>query len=115
MAGPIWQSSVSSWQEPGARSKRLDARSELLGVEFSVGRSQGLRASLKAGGGLELEQGVCGLAGLLDSVAEGEAEILLDQSGVEPKFYGIGRVHCWRWLTGVALGYHRSIFVVVCL
>ena len=47
-----------------------------------------------AGGGLELEQGVCGLAGLLDSVAEGEAEILLDQSGVETKFYGIGRVHC---------------------
>ena len=64
---------------------------------------------------MELEQGVCGLAGLLDSVAEGEAEILLDQRGVEPKFYGIGRVHCWRWLPGVALGYHRSIFVDVCL
>ena len=47
-----------------------------------------------AGGGLELEQGVCGLTGLLDSVAEGEAEILLDQSGVETKFYGIGRFHC---------------------
>ena len=47
-----------------------------------------------AGGSLELEQGVCGLAGLLDSVAEGEAEILLDQRGGEPKFYGIGRVHC---------------------
>ena len=47
-----------------------------------------------AGDGLELEQGVCGLTGLLDSAAEGEAEILLDQSGVEPKFYGIGRVHC---------------------
>ena len=47
-----------------------------------------------AGGGLELEQGVCGLAGLLDSVAEGEAEILLDQSGVEPKFFGTGRFHC---------------------
>ena len=47
-----------------------------------------------AGGGLELEQGVCGFAGLLDSVAEGEAEILLDQSGVETKFFGIGRFHC---------------------
>jgi hypothetical protein len=35
-----------------------------------------------------------GLAGLLDSVAEGEAEILLDQSGVETKFFGIGRFHC---------------------
>ena len=47
-----------------------------------------------AGGGLELEQGVCGLTGLLDSIAEGEAEILLDQSGVENKFSGIGHVHC---------------------
>ena len=47
-----------------------------------------------AGDGLELEQGVCGLTGLLDSVAEGEAEILLDQSGVETKFYSIGLVHC---------------------
>ena len=47
-----------------------------------------------AGGGLELEQGVCDLAGLLDSVAEGVAEILLDQSGVETKFFGIGRFHC---------------------
>jgi hypothetical protein len=46
-----------------------------------------------AGGGLELEQCVCGLACLLDSVAEGEAEILLDQSGVETKFYGIGHFH----------------------
>ena len=64
-----------------------------------------------AGSGLELEQGVCGLAGLLDSVAEGEAEILLDQSGVETKFYSIGRVHYWRWLPGVALGYHRSILL----
>ena len=47
-----------------------------------------------AGGGLELEQGVCGLAGLLDSVAEGEAEVPLDQSGVETKFFGIGHFHC---------------------
>ena len=59
-----------------------------------MGRSQGLRASLKAGGCAELEQGVCGLAGLLDSVAEEEAEILLDQSRVETKFFGIGRFHC---------------------
>ena len=43
---------------------------------------------------MELEQGVCGLAGLLDSVAEEEAEILLDQSRVETKFFGIGRFHC---------------------
>ena len=50
--------------------------------------------SSEAGGGLELEQGVCGLAGLLDAVAEGEAEILLDQSGVETKFFGIGLFHC---------------------
>ena len=68
-----------------------------------------------AGGCLELEQSVYGLASLLDSVAEGEAEIVLDQRGVESKFYGIGRVLCWRWLPDVALGYHRSIFVVVCL
>ena len=53
-----------------------------------------LGASLKAEGCAKLEQGVCGLAGLLDAVAEGEAEILLDQSGVETKFYGIGRFHC---------------------
>ena len=53
-----------------------------------------LGASLKAEGCAKLEQGVCGLAGLLDSVAEGEAEILLDQSGVETKCFGIGRFHC---------------------
>ena len=47
-----------------------------------------------AGGCLELEQSVYGLASLLDSAAEGEAEILLNQSGVETKFFGIGRFHC---------------------
>ena len=37
-----------------------------------------LGASLKAEGCAKLEQGVCRLAGMLDSVAEGEAEVLLD-------------------------------------
>ena len=37
-----------------------------------------------AGGGLELEQGVCGLAGLFDAVGEREAEVLLDQRGIKP-------------------------------